>query len=265
MGAAVAFGRELRRWRRSVGLSQLRLAVEAGVSARHLSFIETGRAQPSRELVLRLAAQLRLPAGEQSALLLAAGFAPLSAARPLDAPDVNAVRAAAAVVLAGHEPYPAIALDRRLNVVMANRAAPVLLGEVAPALRGPPLNIARVLLHPEGLAPRIVNFAAYAAHLVARLRRDAEALGDPALFALLAEVAAYPGVDACARAPAAEVALSLRLRDDGGELAFIPTLAGLGAPFEIATTALVVEALLPANDRTARRVRALSGEAALTC
>ena len=264
MSVGVSFGTELRRWRQALGLSQLRLAVEADVSARHLSFIETGRSQPSREMVLHLAAQLRVPLREQNALLLAAGFAPAFPERDMGAPEMSAIREAAALVLANHEPYPAIAIDRRRDVVMANRAAPLLLGDVAPALRGPPLNIYRVLLHPEGLAPRIINFAPYARHLIARLQRDARASGEAALLALLAEVEAYPGVGAgVGETPpaSADGALLLRLQDGAGELAFITTLATFGAAQEITTSELVIEALLPANERTRVRWRELAGAA----
>lgn len=258
--APASVGEKIRTRRQALGLSQLRLAVEAEVSPRHLSFIETGRSRPSREMVLRLAAQLRVPLREQNALLLAAGFAPAFAQRNLDEPEMTAVRDAAALVLESREPFPAIALDRRRNIVMHNRAARFLLGGVAPGLLRAPINIYRLILHPDGLATRIANFGAYSHHLLARLQGDAELSGDRELDALLAEVETY------ARARSrwdsgpieGEVALPLRLRDETGELVFITTIATFGTPFDVALSELVIESLIPADHVTATRFRAFS-------
>ncbi len=255
--AHTPFGDQLKRWRRELGLSQLQLAVDTGVSPRHLSFIETGRAQPSREMVLRLAAQLRLSLRAQNALLLAAGFAPAFVERGLDAPELDGVRRAARLVLESHEPFPAIALDRGRNVVMGNRAAALLCQGVAPSLLAPPSNIYRLILHPQGLARRIVDFPSYGRHLLTRLRRDVEVLGDPALEALLTEVEGYPGLDApCASAPS-DGALVLRLQDQAGELRFFTTIATFGTPFDVTVSELAIESLFPADEATAQRLRAL--------
>jgi transcriptional regulator with XRE-family HTH domain len=260
----VSFGALLKGHRRTLGLSQLQLSVDAGISPRHLSFIESGRASPSREMVLRIARHLRRSLREQNALLVAAGFAPAFEQRALDAPELEAVRAAAALVLANHEPFPAIALDRRRNVVMGNRAGTWLSEGIAPELQGPAMNVFRVLLHPEGLAPRIVGFEAYSSHLLARLQRDAETSADPELFALLDEVAQYPGVGSAEDAApnTTTSALSLRLRVRGGELAFITTIATFGTPFDVTVSELVIESLFPADEFTAQhlRARALTSE-----
>lgn len=252
-----SFGERLKSRRQRLGVSQLQLAVDAGVSPRHLSFIETGRSRPSREMVLRLADQLRLPLRDQNALLLAAGFAPAFAHADLEAPELGAVRRAAALVLANHEPFPAVAIDRRRNVVMSNAAAQALLGDLPPEVREPTLNIYRLMLHPLGLARRIVNFAEYAPHLLARLQRDADTHGDDDLHALLTEVRAYPALRSAARADSTEgAALTLRVRDDdGGELAFITMIATFGTPFDVTVAELVIESLFPADARTAARFR----------
>lgn len=255
------FGERLKGWRQHAGVSQLQLAVEARVSPRHLSFIETGRARPSREMVLRLSAQLGVPLREQNVLLLAAGFAPAHGEAELVAPEMSAIRAAAQRVLANHEPFPAVALDRRRDIVMGNRAAELLGRGAAPALRRAPVNVYRLVLHPEGLASRIVDFGNYSRHLVARLARDAAVSGDAMLHALLAEVSAYPGVRATGdlTSSGANGALTLRLRDDdGAELAFLTTLATFGTPFDVTVSELVIESLFPADDRTEARLRALA-------
>jgi len=261
----VQFGERLKDRRRILGLSQLQLAVDAGVSPRHLSFLETGRSQPSRDMVLKLAAQMRVPLREQNSLLLAAGFAPAFGQHDLAAPALDAVRSAAALVLKNHEPFPAAALDRKRNVVMANRGARLLLSGVAPALLGPPVNIHRVLLHPDGLSRNIVNFAEYRRHLLERLRRDAEQSGDVELHALFNELSAYPvssgaGFTAASKA---DVALVFRFREaGGGELAFITTIATFGTPFDVTVSELVVESLFPADAFTEQRVRELARGAA---
>lgn len=240
-----ALGTKLQRRRQALGLSQLKLALDAGVSPRHLAFIETGRTRPSREMVLRLVERLRVPLRERNAYLLAAGFAPAFEQHELAAPALAAVKAAAAAVLATHMPFPAIVLDRRRDIVMANPAAEALCAGVAPALLAAP-NIYRVLLHPDGLASRIVNFGEYSHHLIERLRGDAETSNDPALFELLAEVQAYPRVGATA---SGDAVLVLRLRGAGN---FITALATFGTPFDVTAAELVLESLFPADDATRR-------------
>jgi transcriptional regulator with XRE-family HTH domain len=182
----------LRQWRQRRRLSQLDLALDAGVSARHLSFVETGRSKPSAQMVLHLAQQLEVPLRERNAMLLAAGYAPAYDERALDAPDMTPVRAALQLVLDGHDPHPGLVVDRRWNLVAANRGLGVLLDGVAPALLEPPANCLRIALHPDGLAPKIANHAEWRAHLLARLERQVAMSGDDGLEELLAELGSYP-------------------------------------------------------------------------
>jgi transcriptional regulator with XRE-family HTH domain len=246
-------GTLLRDWRRRRRWSQLELAVEAGVSTKHLSFLETGRSQPSREMVLRLAEQLDVPLRERNALLLAAGYAPVFAERPLDAPGLGAARRAVDLVLRGHEPCPAIAIDRHWNLVAGNAAIPFLLEGVAPSLLAPPVNVLRVSLHPDGLAPRIANLAEWRAHLLARLRHQIEISGDAELAALHDELAAYPARGARGTASGAygDVAVPFELATDDGVLAFLGTTTVFGTPLEITLAELALETFFPANAETA--------------
>jgi transcriptional regulator with XRE-family HTH domain len=161
-------GQLLRSWRQRRRLSQLALAVEAEISPKHLSFVETGRATPSREMLLHLAEQLRVPLREQNVLLLAAGYAPHFPERPLDTPALDVARQAVELVLRGHEPYPALAIDRHWTLVAMNRVVAPLLANVAPLLLRPPVNVIRLSLHPAGLAPQIVNYGPWRAHLLHR-------------------------------------------------------------------------------------------------
>src|SRR5688572_21153756 len=171
-------GRLLREWRRRRNLSQLALASGSAVSTRHLSFIETGRARPSREMVLHLAERLDVPLRERNRLLLAAGYAPVFRERLLEDEEMAPVRDALERFLAAHEPYPALVVDRHWNLVMANRAVELLTGDVAPELLDPPANALRATLHPRGMAPRILNFSEWSGHLLHRLRRQMEVTGD---------------------------------------------------------------------------------------
>ena len=188
-----SFGDHLRTWRQQRHLSQLELADEADISTRHVSFMETGRTNPSRDMVLRLCERLAIPLRERNALLVAAGYAPMYRERALDDPALAAARQAVELVLKGHEPCPAIALDRCWNVVAANRAAQALLAaHVSPELLAPPVNVFRLSLHPDGLASRIANLAQWRHHLFERLRQQIQATADPALLALQAELREYP-------------------------------------------------------------------------
>src|SRR3954463_4666079 len=197
MSPPIGVGGLLRDWRQRRRLSQLDLAIEADVSARHLSFVETGRSRPSRELVLHLAEHLDVPLRERNALLLAAGYAPAYHQTPLDAAEMAPVRDAVAKILAGHDPYPAVVVDRRWDLVSANRAATAIMSEgVDPSLLAPPANALRLSLHPRGLAPRIVNFEEYGTHLINRLDREIAVSGDKELLALRDELCRYPGVSA---------------------------------------------------------------------
>jgi transcriptional regulator with XRE-family HTH domain len=247
----------LRDWRQRQRLSQLELASTAGVSSRHLSFIETGRARPSREMILHLAEHLDVPLRQRNALLLAAGFAPSYHETDLAAPEMGAVREALDRVLAGHEPYPAVVVDRQWNITRSNEACALLLERVAPELLEPPVNALRVSLHPEGMAPHIVNLAEWSEHLLGRLRRQVLLSGDEQLGALEDELLQYPGIPA----PAAvrhgagegpsELAVTLRIRTDYGELTFLSTIATFGTAIDITLAELSIEAFLPADAATA--------------
>src|SRR6266511_3126136 len=185
-------GNLLRKWRERRRLSQLDLACEAEISTRHLSFLETGRSLPSREMVLRLAERLDVPLRERNALLVADGYAPAFPERQLDDPALQSARKAVDLVLAGHEPYPALAIDRHWNLIASNNAVPPLLGSVDPALLRPPVNVLRVSLHPAGLAPRIANLPEWRAHLLARLRHQIDLTADSVLVELMRELSGYP-------------------------------------------------------------------------
>ncbi|HVV94381.1 MAG TPA: helix-turn-helix transcriptional regulator, partial [Hyphomicrobiales bacterium] len=189
---APSFGDRLRAWRQRRRLSQLDLALDAEISARHLSFVETGRAHPSREMVMRLAEQLEVPLRERNLLLVAAGYAPSFRDRPLDDPSLGAIRQAVERLLQAHEPFPALAIDRHWTLLAANSAIGRLVAGADPALLRPPVNVLRLSLHPAGLAPRIANLAEWRQYLLQRLRRDADATADPVLAALLDELRDYP-------------------------------------------------------------------------
>ena len=250
VGAGV--GALLRDWRRRRRLSQLELALEAGVSARHLSFVETGRARPSAEMVVHLAEHLDVPLRDRNQLLLAAGYAPAYGQHGLDEPEMGPVRDALDRVLAGHEPYPAIVVDRHWGMVAANRAVGLLIGGAAPHLLEPPVNVLRLALHPEGVAPRIANLGEWRAHLLDRLGRQAVVSGDPALATLHDELAAYPGAGPgpVHDLAAGEIAVPLRLRHDGRELSFISTITTFGTAVDVTLSELSIEAFFPADAAT---------------
>ena len=253
----------LREWRERRRLSQLDLALEAGVSARHLSFLETGRSRPSADMVVQLAETLEVPLRDRNRLLLAAGHAPVYGQRALDEPEMDSVREAIDRVLTGHEPYPAVVVDRHWGMVSANRAAGILLQGVAEHLLEPPVNVLRVSLHPEGIAPRIANLGEWRAHLLERLGRQAVMSGDPALAALHEELAAYPGGEppAVHDLDAGEIATPLRLRagDSGGaELVFISTITTFGTATDVTVSELAIESFFPADARTRAWIREAS-------
>ena len=255
-------GQLLRMWRQRRRLSQLDLAVDAGISPRHLSFLETGRSTPSREMVLRLAEQLDLPLRERNRLLVAAGYAPLFPERQLDTPELEAARRAVDMVLTGHEPAPALAVDRHWKLVAANRAIPPLLADADPKLLQPPVNVIRLSLHPAGLAAQIVNYAEWRAHLLARLRRQIDVSADPALVELLQEVSALPfpsGLTPHAPVSGGWVAVPLRLRTKVGTLSFISTTTVFGTPVDVTLAELAIESFFPADAATAAALRQLVG------
>jgi transcriptional regulator with XRE-family HTH domain len=254
-------GTMLRDWRQRRRLSQLDLALEAGVSTRHLSFVETGRSKPSADMVLHLAERLEVPLRERNRLLLAAGYAPEFEARSLDDPDLAAIRDALGHVLAGHEPYPAIAVDRGWNLVASNGALGPLLEGAADELLQPPVNCIRLSLHPDGIAPRIINLGEWRAHLLHRLERQATLTADPALRELLEEVAGYPAPDHDeedgALPQSGDVMVKLRLStSDGGELSFFSTVTTFGTAVDITVSELSIEAFFPADAETAEALSA---------
>jgi transcriptional regulator with XRE-family HTH domain len=249
-------GALLRRWRERQRLSQLNLAVEARISTRHLSFVETGRSAPSREMVLKLAEHLDVPLRQRNELLLAAGFAPLYAQRELDAPELSAVRTAIRQILVGHEPYPAFVVDRDWNLVDANESVDLFMRDVAAELLAPPVNVMRLALHPAGLAPRIINFGEWRAHVLARLRRRVSLMDDVGLAELYEEVSGYASDEQRVRRPDAElakqIAVPLRLRDEGRDLAFLSTISVFGSPRDITVSELAIESFFPADEATTR-------------
>ncbi len=248
----------LRDWRARRRLSQLDLAGAADVSTRHLSFVESGRAAPSRDLLLRLAEPLALPLRERNRLLLAAGFAPLHPERSIDEPDMAAAKEVIGAVLRGHGPFPALAVDRHWNLVAANDAAGALLAGVDPALLAPPTNVLRASLHPDGLAPRIVNLAEWRHHLLARLRDDAERSGDPILFALHQELRALPApASERPHGPTARIAVPLVIRDPASDmpLSFLSTTTVFGTAVDVTLAELTLECFYPANEETRRALQ----------
>jgi len=252
----------LREWRLRRRMSQLDLACEAEISTRHLSFLETGRSQPSREMLLRLAERLEIPLRERNALLMAGGFAPLFPERALDDPALQGARAAIEQILTGHEPFPALAIDRHWNLVSANRVIPLLLTGVAPELLAPPVNVMRLSLHPQGLAPRIVNFPEWRRHMLDRLRQQIALSADPLLIDLMKELQSYPepaeaGADAHPASPYAAVAVPFQLATDRGTLSFFSTTTIFGTPVDITLSELAMECFFPANAETSAALRAM--------
>ena len=239
-------------------MSQLDLAIEAGVSARHLSFVETGRSKPSREMVLMLAEHLDVPLREQNALLLAAGYAPAFSEMPLESEEMSPVRRALDAILEGHEPYPAVIVDRQWEIVASNTQAGILLTGVPEELLAPPANALRITLHPDGLASRIGNFAEWSGHLMTRLHRQALLSQDPALAELERELLTYPGVDAGSGLadPSEMLFVPLRLRlPDGPELSLFSTLATFGTALDITLEELSIESFFPVDEATRRYFR----------
>lgn len=258
-------GELLRSWRRRRRLSQLDLALAAEVSQRHLSFVESGRAAPSRDMVLRLAEQLTIPLRERNALLVAAGFAPVYRERKLDDPELAAGRRAVELILTGHEPHPALAVDRHWSLVFANRAVAPLLAGVDERLLKPPVNVLRLSLHPAGLAPRVANFREWRTHILERLARQIDASADVRLSELLEELKGYPVPPAAwpyrpgAEDPLGGVAVPLELKTEGGTLRFLSTTTVFGTALDISLSELVIETFFPADAETAEAMRRMVG------
>lgn len=258
------FGAQLRQWRQQRRLSQQDLAFDAEVSTRHLSCVETGRAMPSREMVLRLVERLAVPLRERNGLLVAAGFAPMYAARPLDHPDMAGAREAVERVLKGHEPYPALAVDRHWQLLAANAAVAPLLDGVAPWLLAPPVNVLRLSVHPEGLGARLANAGAWRAHLLHRLQQQIAVAPDAALRALHDELAALAppaGMPEAGTAggPSPAVVVPFELHTPQGLLRFISTTTVFGTAVDVTLQELAIESFFPADEAT--RALLLAGAA----
>lgn len=243
-------GQLLRTWRERRRLTQLELSVRAHVSTRHLSFVETGRAAPSRDMLLHLAEQLDVPLRERNTLLVAAGYAPTYTERDLDSPDMQPVRHAIDRLLASHEPYPAVVVDRWWNLVAANATIAVLMEGVAEHLLAPPVNVLRASLHPEGLAPRIRNLAQWRAHLLTRLRHDVDRTGDPRLADLLDELTTLGSVAEPDPHGYDGVAVPLRVATPQGTLNFLSTVATFGTAVDVNLADLSIESFFPADEQT---------------
>ena len=259
-------GELLRTWRQRRSLSQLDLALRAEVSARHVSFMETGRSKPSREMLLHLAEELDIPLRERNALLVAGGFAPVYPEGSLDAPALQAAREAVDLVLTGHEPYPALAVDRYWTLVASNRAVGLLLEGVSPELLRPPVNVLRLSLHPDGLAPHIANLGQWRDHVLGRLHRQVDVTGDEKLAALHDELRALPapGGGAHAKGPAHEefagVVVPLHLHTRFGLLSLFSTTTVFGTPVDVTLSELAIESFFPADRPTAELLRRISSE-----
>lgn len=263
--AAPSVGHLVRDWRQRRRLSQMELALDAGLSTRHLSFIETGRSRPSAELLMAVAHRLDVPLRERNTMLLAAGYAPRYAQRNLQSPDMRPVHDALTRLLDAHQPYPALVLDRHWNVVLANRAAMALAALLPAALREPTLNIYRASLHPDGLARYTRNLQDWAQHLLANLRRSIDSSGDPALLALEAEVLAYPCLKDAPRqtsAPAEPQPLLVPCLLDLPEvsLSLFTTVTSFGTPRDVTLQELCVEMFYPADAASERALRAMADQ-----
>ncbi|MHC8492455.1 helix-turn-helix domain-containing protein [Thalassospira sp. SM2505] len=264
-----AFGNSLKAWRKQRRLSQLDLAGDADISTRHLSFLETGRSKPSRDMILHLADCLDVPLRERNRLLVSAGFAPIYAEHDFDGDAGTAIRDAVDRILCAHEPYPALAMDRHWNMVAANRIVPLLLSGLDPEFLRPPVNLLRLSLHPDGLASRVVNFAQWRTHLLDRLRRQIDVTGDPELIRLHDEAGRYAmpvdhdnmektvGDDAGADAIKGLI-VPLILKTDAGVLHFVSTTTVFGTPVEVTLSELAIETLLPADEVTSNALKQLS-------
>ncbi|MEU5211569.1 helix-turn-helix transcriptional regulator [Streptomyces sp. NPDC020742] len=245
----------LRAWRDRRRISQLELALRADSSARHISFIETGRSRPSQEMVLRLAEHLDVPVRERNALLIAAGYAPTFPETPLDDPAMAALRTGMERLLTGYEPFPALVVDGVYDVQAANRGITLLLEGVDHSLLRPPLNAMRITLHPDGLAPRIRNFREWRAHLLAQMDRQLALMRSAPLRALYDEVSGYPlppgGREEAAGSGQAPFALPMRIEHHGTVLSFISTIATFNTPMDVTVSELALETFLPADPETA--------------
>ena len=254
MQSARPVGTLLREWRQRRRMTQLGLALEAEISPRHLSFVETGRSQPSREMLLHLSDELEIPLRERNLLLISAGFAPMFAERSLMDAELQAARRAVDLVLEAQKPFPAFAIDRHWQIVASNGALPELYADVAAELLRHPINVLRLSLHPSGLAPRIANLAEWRAHLLTRLRRQVDLTADASLVALLNETSAYPAPPASSAEHAAaqySVMVPLQIRSEAGLLSFFSTTTVFGTSVDVTLSELALELFYPADAQTA--------------
>ncbi len=249
-------GSLLKLWRERRRKSQLDLALDAEISTRHLSFVETGRARPSREMILLLGENLEIPLRERNKILIVAGFAPVYSEKSFDDVSLAAARQAIDLILKGHEPFPALAVDRHWNLVAANKTVPLLLDDVAPALLAPPVNVLRLSLHAEGLAPRIVNLPEWREHLLRRLKKQVEDTADFGLEELLKELSSYK-ITGRRGAKISEdetgIIVPLRIESKFGTLSFISTTTVFGTPVDVTLSEIALETFFPA-DQTTREV-----------
>ena len=250
--ASAPVGQLLREWRARRRLSQLDLSIQADISARHLSFVETGRSRPTRGMILRLSEQLNVPLRERNQLLLAGGYAPAYPQHGFDEPQVGAVRDALQQVLRGHEPFPAVVINRWWDMVDGNRAIGLFVADCAPHLLEPPVNVLRLTLHPDGVAPRILNLAQWRAHLLQQLHQRAAQTGDTRLHELEAELRTYPGAVDEVTAASTDVVLPLQLRHEGRQLSLFSIEARVGTANDITVDELRIEAFYPADAETKR-------------
>lgn len=256
-----SFGEQLRDWRQRRRLSQLDLAAEAELSTRHLSFVETGRAKPSREMVLRLSEALALPLRSRNALLIAAGYAPTYPERPFGDAELSQARELVQRILDAHMPFPALAVNRHWELLAHNAAVPALMAGAAAHLLEPPINVLRLSLHPEGLAPKIANLAEWKRHIIDRLRHQVAESGDPVLEALVEELRSYPAPASKGPLPASgevAIAVPMMLDSPAGRLSFLSTTTVFGTPVEVTLSELAIETFFPADADTAERLRELA-------
>lgn len=258
-----SIGDHLRGWRERRHLSQLELSLRAEVSTRHLSFVETGRAAPGRELILRLGEELQIPLRERNTLLVAAGFAPIFQQRRFDDPALDSVRTILDLALENQKPFPAYVIDRHWTVVASNAAVPVLYEGLAPELVRPPINVIRLMLDPRGMAPRIVNFTAWRTHLLAQVRRQLSLTADPLLESLLREALAFPAgkMNDDGYAPIEGPAMLLRVETRLGRLSFLGATTVFGTPADVTLEEIALEVLYPADAFTDKTVRAAAAAA----
>ncbi|MDK2760968.1 MAG: helix-turn-helix transcriptional regulator [Sphingopyxis sp.] len=260
---AASLGEQLRDWRTRRRMSQMDLALDTNMSTRHLSFIETGRSKPSSQMLLRIADRLEVPHRARNALLLAAGYAPDYQERSLDSAEMTGMRAIVEHVLKGHEPYPALAVDRHWNMIAANDAIAILIEQVSAALLAPPVNVLRIALHPEGLAPQIVNHGEWRTHILDRLDLQIEASADAGLMALREELAGY-AIEANDNRGGSHlrhgsgIAVPLVLDTVAGQIRFVSTVTIFGTPVDITLSELAIEAFFPADAESAALLQQLA-------